>query len=34
VSAALTIRREGDDWFVEDGLARIHITKPNGGIIE
>lgn len=34
MSATLTIRREGDDWFVEDGLARIHITKPSGGIIE
>jgi hypothetical protein len=34
MSATLTIRREGDDWFVEDGLTRIHITNPSGGIIE
>jgi hypothetical protein len=34
VSATLTICREGDAWFVEDGLVRVHITKPSGGIIE
>lgn len=34
MSATLTIRREGDDWFVDDGSARIHLTKPSGGIIE
>lgn len=34
MSATLTICREGDDWFVEDGSVRVHITKPSGGIIE
>lgn len=34
MSVTLTIRREGDDWFVEDGAVRVHITKPSGGIIE
>ena len=33
MSATLTIRREGDDWFVEDGAARVHITNPSIGII-
>lgn len=34
MSATLTIRREADDWLVEDGGARVHITKPSHGIIE
>ncbi|MGX1744644.1 hypothetical protein ACWIEX_24100 [Bosea sp. NPDC055353] len=34
MSATLTIRREGDDWFVEDGAVRVHITKPSCGIME
>jgi hypothetical protein len=34
VSATFTVRREGDDWFVEDGSIRVHIIKPSGCIIE
>lgn len=34
MSATLNIRREGDDWFIEDGPVRVHITKPSIGIFE
>ena len=34
MSATIDIRRNGDEWFIEDGSARIRITKPGAGIVE
>ena len=34
VSALIDIRRYGDEWVIEDGSARIRVTKPSAAIIE
>lgn len=34
MSAAIEIRRDGDEWVIEDGSARIRLTKPGPRIVE
>ena len=34
MSATIEIRRDGDEWIIDDGSTRIRITKPGVGIIE
>ncbi len=34
MSATIEIRRDGDEWIIDDGSARIRMTKPGAGIIE
>ena len=34
MSATIDIRRNGADWNIEDGSARIRITMPGAGMIE
>lgn len=34
MSATVDIRRNGDEWVIDDGSARIRVTKPGTGIIE
>ena len=34
MSATIDIRRNGKEWIIEDGSARIRVTKPGAGIIE
>lgn len=34
MSATIDIRRYGNEWVIEDGSARIRVTKPGAGIIE
>jgi hypothetical protein len=34
VSATIQIHRDGDEWIIDDGSARIRMTKPAVGIVE
>lgn len=34
MSAAIEIRRDGDEWIFDDGSALIRMTKPAAGIVE
>lgn len=34
MSATIEIRRDGDEWIVDDGSACIRLTKPGAGIVE
>ena len=34
MSATIDIRRDGDNWVIEGGSARIQITKPAEGLVE
>lgn len=33
MSETLNIRRDGDEWFIENGSARIRLTNPSAGIV-
>lgn len=34
MSATIEIRRDGDEWIIDDGSALIRMTKPGTGIVE
>ncbi|WP_306224342.1 hypothetical protein [Bosea beijingensis] len=34
MSTAIEIRRDGDEWIVDDGSARLLLTKPGAGIVQ
>ncbi|MGO4407940.1 hypothetical protein AB4Z10_27220 [Bosea sp. RAF48] len=34
MSETIELRRDGDDWIIDDGSARIRLTTPGAGIIE
>ena len=34
MSATIEIRRDGEEWIIDDGSARIRMTKLSAGIIE
>ncbi|SDG44822.1 hypothetical protein [Bosea robiniae] len=34
MSETIEIRRDGDEWIIDDGSALIRMTKPGAGIVE
>lgn len=34
MSATIQIHRDGDEWIIDDGSARIRMTTPAVGIVE
>jgi|APLak6261694702_1056217.scaffolds.fasta_scaffold13026_3 hypothetical protein len=34
MSTMIEIRRDGDEWIVDDGSVCIRLTKPGAGIVE
>lgn len=34
MSATIQIQRDGDEWIIDDGSARIRMTTPAVGIVE
>lgn len=34
MSSTIDIRRNGDEWIIDDGSAQIRITKPGAGIVD